>query len=227
MSRRAIPLWFKLLYSAFVAVVVPYYWVTYTPWNFLYFCDVALLMTLAGIWTENPLLISMPTVGIVLAQMLWVVDFGAHVAGAQVTGMTNYMFDATIPLFVRALSSFHGWLPFVLVWLVWIVGYDRRAFVRQTILAIALLLVCFLIGPVPPAPLSHPSWATNINYVFGMSDKQSQTSMAPWLWLVAMTSIIVVGFYLPSHLLLRRFFPAARGPRFRNSPTPPAAAAAS
>src|SRR5436190_4854154 len=113
-ADRLIPLWFKLLYTAFVAVVIPYYWVTYTPWNFLYFCDVALLMTLAGVWAESPLLISMPTVGIVLAQMLWVVDFGAHLAGRQVTGMTNYMFDSNIPLFVRGLSLFHGWLPFVL-----------------------------------------------------------------------------------------------------------------
>jgi len=36
---------------------------------------VALLMTVAGLWTEHPLLIRPATVGIALAQMLWVVDF--------------------------------------------------------------------------------------------------------------------------------------------------------
>ena len=42
-----IPLWLKLAYSAFVAVLVPYYLHQYGPLNFLWFCDVALLMTMA------------------------------------------------------------------------------------------------------------------------------------------------------------------------------------
>ena len=42
MSDRAkVPLLAKLAYTAFVAVLVPYYWATYTPWNFLFFCDLA------------------------------------------------------------------------------------------------------------------------------------------------------------------------------------------
>ena len=40
-----VPLWLKLAYTLFVAVLVPVYWHHYTPLNFLYFCDVALLMT--------------------------------------------------------------------------------------------------------------------------------------------------------------------------------------
>ena len=75
---RRIPLPVKIGYTAFVAVLVPYYWVTYTPWNFLYFCDVALLLTLVAIWTENALLISMSSVGILLPQALWVLDFLAR-----------------------------------------------------------------------------------------------------------------------------------------------------
>ena len=67
-SSIGVPLWLKLLYSAFVVVLVPYYWWTYGPTNFLYFCDVALLMTVVGIWTESPLLVSMTLVGILLPQ---------------------------------------------------------------------------------------------------------------------------------------------------------------
>ena len=73
-ADRLIPLWFKLLYTAFVAVVIPYYWVTYTPWNFLYFCDVALLMVLVALWREDPLLASIPAVGITLPQLFWVLS---------------------------------------------------------------------------------------------------------------------------------------------------------
>jgi hypothetical protein len=206
-SGSRIPLWFKLVYSAFVAVVVPYYWVTYTPWNFLYFCDVALLMALAGLWAESSLLISLPTVGIVLPQMLWVVDFLSHVLlGRQVTGMTNYMFDPKIPPFVRGLSSFHGWLPFVLIWLVWRLGYDRRAFRLQSAIAIGLLLVCYFV--VPPPSVQHPNWAVNINYVFGLDDNARQTTMAPSLWLVLLMAVIILAFYVPSHFLLRWLCPA-------------------
>ena len=35
-SGRQIPLSFEVIYTAFVCVLVLYYWVTYTPWNFLY-----------------------------------------------------------------------------------------------------------------------------------------------------------------------------------------------
>jgi hypothetical protein len=52
--RGKIPLWLKVAYTAFVAVLVPYYWHTYGPVNFLWFCDIALLVTLAALWLESP-----------------------------------------------------------------------------------------------------------------------------------------------------------------------------
>ena len=70
-----IPLAVKLAYTLFVAVLVPNYWRAYSPWTFLYFCDVALLLTLPALWLESPLLISLPAVGLTLPQLLWVVDF--------------------------------------------------------------------------------------------------------------------------------------------------------
>ena len=56
-------------------MLVPVYWYYYGPTNFLYFCDVALFITLAGIWLESPLLVSMCAVGILAPQALWVLDF--------------------------------------------------------------------------------------------------------------------------------------------------------
>jgi hypothetical protein len=205
-----IPLPVKIVYTAFVAVLVPYYWVTYTPWNFLYFCDVALLLTLVAIWTEHALLVSMSSVGILLPQTLWVLDFLLRaVAGIHLTGMTAYMFDPVLPLFVRGLSTFHGWLPFVLLYLLSRVGYDRRAYRAQAILAVALLLVCFYVAPKPPPSTEFPSHAVNINYVYGMDDKRPQTLMAPELWLVLMMVVNVVAPYLPTHLILGTIYSAA------------------
>jgi len=138
--NRRIPTWLKVAYSVFVAILVPIYWVTYSPWNFLYFCDVALLVTAVAIWIENPLLISMQAIAITVPQMLWVVDLLCRVvAGVEITGVTSYMLDSSIPLFFRGLSLFHGWLPFVLLWLVARLGYDRRALASQTVAAIVIV----------------------------------------------------------------------------------------
>lgn len=65
-----LPLALKLAFTGFMAVLVPVYWVNYGPTNFLYFCDMALILTLAGVWLESPLLVSMPTVGILAPQFL-------------------------------------------------------------------------------------------------------------------------------------------------------------
>jgi hypothetical protein len=203
-GRPRIPLAVKLVYTAFVCVLVPYYWATYTPWNFLYFCDVALLMTLAALWREDPLLASIPAVGIAVPQLFWVVDF---LTGGRVAGLAAYMFDPKYAWFVRALSLFHGWLPFLLLWLVWRLGYDRRALLAQILLTWVLLPVCYFLGPAPPTPPERPTAAVNINYVYGPSAEVPQTWMPPLLWL----ALIMVGLplcaYLPTHLVLRRIFP--------------------
>jgi hypothetical protein len=84
-TNRRIPTWVKVAYSLFVAVLVPSYWVTYSPWNFLYFCDIALLVTGVAIWIESPL-VSMQAVAITVPQILWVVDFLCRlIAGVHIT----------------------------------------------------------------------------------------------------------------------------------------------
>jgi Protein of unknown function (DUF1569) len=213
-----IPLAVKLPYTLFVAVLVPYYWATYSPWNFLFFCDVALLIGLVALWTESSLLMSMIAVGITLPQLLWVIDF---LTGSRITGMTSYMFDSKLPLFVRGLSSFHGWLPFLVVWGVWRLGYDRRAFVAWTVASTVILLASFFLAPAPPAPLTNPDLAVNINYVHGMSYVKPQTIMAPWLWLTIMIVGFPIVFYLPAHLAFHAFFPGpASGLPAQTAPVP-------
>src|SRR5438132_13001861 len=88
-----IPLWIKVPYTLFVAVLVPYYWKAYSPWNFLYFCDLALLMTLLAVWTESRFIVSLQAVAILLPQTLWVIDFVSRACGRHLLGMTDYMFN--------------------------------------------------------------------------------------------------------------------------------------
>jgi hypothetical protein len=205
-----IPLWVKLAYTAFVVVLVPYYLKTYGPTNFLYFCDVALMMIVVAMWLESPLLASMPAVGILLPQVLWCLDFLGGLVGRPITGITAYMFDENLSLFARGLSFFHFWLPLLVVWLVWRLGYDRRALVCWTLAVWALQLVSFFWMPAPPAPAEDPNLPVNINYVYGFNDSAQQTWMPPGVFLALMMVGLPSLVFLPTHLALQRAFGGKR-----------------
>jgi hypothetical protein len=203
-----LPLWLKLVYSGFMAVLVPVYWHYYGPTNFLYFCDVALILTLAGIWMESALLVSMCAVGILVTQTVWVIDFVVHLGGVSLTGVTDYMFQPDHSLFLRALSLFHGWLPFLLLFLVAKVGYDRRALPAWTLAAWVLILVSFFFMP-PPRP-DAGLVPVNINYVWGLRDEAAQTWVPPLVWLAGLIVGLPLLFYAPVHVLLARVMPKPR-----------------
>ena len=201
-----IPLWLKIALTAFIAVWFPVYWANYGPTNFLYFCDVALLLTFVGMWTENRFLVSMCAVGILIPQAVWVVDFCAQLSGHRLTGMTGYMFDPHRSLFLRGLSFFHGWLPFLLVYLVAKLGYDRRALPAWTALGWTLCLVCFAFLPPAGAHLSDPKIPINIDYVFGLNDAAPQTWMPAGAYLATWMAALAGVVYVPTHFVLRRLF---------------------
>jgi hypothetical protein len=206
----AIPLWIKLLYTAFMAVLIPVYWVNYGPTNFLYFCDVALLLTLYAIWKESALVASMAAVGILVPQLIWCADFalqlGSLATQGTAGGMTGYMFDENRSLFLRGLSLFHGWLPFLLVFLVARLGFDRRALPAWTGTAWALCVVSFLWLPPAGAQLADPKVPVNINYVFGFSDAQPQPWMPSGVYLLVWMAALFLLAYLPTHHVLKAYF---------------------
>jgi hypothetical protein len=200
-----IPVWWKISYSAFVAVLVPVYLHYYGPTNFLYFCDIALLLTLVGIWREDSLLISMCAVGILAVQTIWIGDFLGHIVGYPTLGVADYMFESHRSPFLRGLSLFHGWLPLFLVFLVWRVGYNPHAFWAWTALSSVVLLICFFYMPAPnPDPGLVP---VNINYVWGFSDHVPQTRMPAAIWLLGLIFGLPIFAYAPVHLVMFRFMP--------------------
>lgn len=220
-SPRLIPLWVKVAYTAFMAVLIPIYLKNYGATNFLYFCDVAAIMTLIAIWLESSLLLSAALVGIFIPQMLWVADFMVEVTertgifgdrDLYLVGMTSYMFNP--PRFLRVLSFFHFWLPFLLVWLCWLVGFDRRGVVLWTICTWVLITVCYVWMP-PPSPekdasgayLRDPNLPVNINYVYNIaSDDYAQTWMNQDEY-VALYLAALVAIYFVTHSLFRAILP--------------------
>jgi hypothetical protein len=128
-----------------------------------------------------------------LPEVLWNVGFFSHLlTGRSLVGVADYMFDPQRPLLLRGLSLFHVFLPALLVWLVYRLGYDRRALVAQTLLCWAVLTATYL--------LTSP--ADNINWVFGPGG-QPQTRLSPLAYLLLEMALFFLCVYLPTHLLLR------------------------
>lgn len=208
MPAQHIPLWLKIAFTLFVAVLVPVYWRAYSPWNFLYFCDMALLLTVPAVWLESRLLVSMETLAILIPQTVWVIDLIVTASGGKLLGMTGYMFDAHLPMGTRLLSLFHAWLPILLLYLVYRLGYDRRAIWWQSAVGIGVMLVCYYLAP-HAAPPGRPMMAVNVNYVLGPDAYHRQAWISPGAFLALLCAGLLVVVYLPTHVLLCRLFPVS------------------
>ena len=191
------PLWLKLAYTLMVAVIVPVYLVHYGPANFLWFSDIALIVTGIALWQESRLLASMMAVAVLLPEALWNVSFFSRLLlRVRVTGLADYMFDRAIPRWIRALSLFHIPMPIVLLWMLHTLGYDPRALAAQTALAWVILPVTYA--------LTDPN--ENINWVFGPGGPP-QRRLAPRLYLLLVLVVFPLLVYVPTHFLLRALFP--------------------
>jgi hypothetical protein len=184
----------KILHTLFVLFLVPVYWYHYGPQNFLWFSDLALILSIVALWRESSLLASTQAVSVLMFEIIWSIDFlGGLFIGEALLGMSSYMFDPKYRLWLRMLSLFHLWLPWLLLWMVVRFGYDRRALSIQ-------MLVCWIVL-VASYFISTPE--ENINWVFKLG---SQPPPVPRpVYLAIMMIAIPTLVYLPTHLVLMRF----------------------
>ena len=191
-----IPLWLKLLDTAFVAVLVVVYARTWGWANFLWFSDIALILSVPALWFESPLLTSVMALAIALPDGLWIVSFiGQLISRKRLIGLADYMFDASKPRWLRALSLFHLWLPILSLWTVAQLGYARDALVWMTLLCWVVLPICFF--------FTNPE--ENINWAFGFGGKRQTRRSARSHLLLAMAGFPLI-VYLPTHALLSWLF---------------------
>lgn len=198
-----IPLWLRLAYTLFVATLVPVYWRLAGPQNFLWFSDIALLVTVVTLWTRSALLASICAVSVLAIETVWAIDFlGSVILGGRLLGLTAYLHDPLIPLVLRVYSvAFHLILLALLPWLVWRLGYDRRALKVQT-------LVCWL---VLPASRLFSTPAQNVNWSHGIG-RSAQTFVPDAVWVLLLMALIPLLIYWPSHWLFTRVFRPAAAP---------------
>jgi hypothetical protein len=194
-----IPLGLKVAYTIFVCALVPIYWRQYGPTNFLWFSDIALLALVPALWLENTLLVSMVAISVMFFEALWNIDFFFRLTtGKSLIGLSAYMFDPRISLFIRGLSGFHIVLPLLLLWMLHELGYDQRAFLWQTIVALVVLPLSYLVSNAQE----------NVNWVYGFGQNPQRILPAP-LFVMLLMLLFPLAVYLPTHLLFARIFRGA------------------
>lgn len=151
-----IPAPVKWAFSIFMVLFIPMNLLTYGPGNFLWFSDITLFLAFLAVLTESRLVASMAAVGGIIFESLWAAAFFLAIISDFRFELTEYMFDSSIPLWIRIISLFHLILPPLLFWLLFRLGYDRRAWPLQIVVVwMVALLTWFWTEP-----------SQNINYIF-------------------------------------------------------------
>jgi hypothetical protein len=187
--------WGSLLW---LLIWFPVYWHTWGPANFLRLCNVAVILTCAGLLVDNPLLISSQAVSSLMVDTAWVLDVCCRVfTGRHLIGGTEYFFDVRFPLWIRLLSLYHLILPAVLLWALHRMGYDRRGWILQSAIALLVFVLSRFIDT-----------KENLNFAFSDPFFHRTWGPAPVHIAISLLFLIVVA-YIPTHALLKRLFPSA------------------
>ena len=178
-----------------LAIWVAVYWRAWGAWNFLHLCDIAVILTLIGLWSNSRLLISSQAVSSLLADAAWALDAGwRYFLGRHLLGGTEYLFDPRHPLWLRLLSLYHLLIPPLLLWALHRTGYDRRGWGLQSAIALPVLIASRFASP-----------RDNINFAF--TDPFFHRAWAPApAYLAVIFLLTVFAAYLPTHLVLKRLF---------------------
>lgn len=194
-SRIRFADWQRWLALLWVLIWIPAYWRTWGASNFLQLCDIAVILTCAGIWNHSRLLVSSQAVGSLLIDLLWTADAACRLfLGHHFIGGTEYLFEGRYPLWVRLLSLFHVVMPAVLLWAVHRIGYDPRGVALQCVITVLAFAAARFTNP-----------AKNMNFAF--TDPFFHRSWGPPPVHVAVSALFMaVAVYLPTDLVLKRLF---------------------
>lgn len=197
-----------------MAVYLPSYALAHGFANFLFLCNLAVVLVAVGIWTGSRLLLSSQAVGILIVGAVWTVDFSSRLLGGRhLLGVTEYMWDPQWPLFTRLLSLYHVILPVLLLVVLRRVGYDRRGYLLQSAIALVGVVVGRFLGPV-----------ANINHAF-VDPILKRTWGGPVTHIAVVAGALVLVAYPLTHVLLSRLCPReGTDPRWRGEAAATAAA---
>jgi hypothetical protein len=110
--------------------------------------------------------------------------------GHHIVGGTEYMFDPGLPLFIHLLSLFHVVTLPLLLWAIRRLGYDRRGWKLQTLMAWIVVPVNYFWRP-----------QQDVNWALGLFFHQQQ-GMPGWAYLLVYRVTVPLLVYFPTHLFL-------------------------
>jgi hypothetical protein len=186
----------RLAWLGFVwlAVYVPAYAWAYGLANFLFLCNIGVMLTAVGLIVSSRLLLSSQAVAAPVIALAWGLDAGWRlVSGHHLYGGTEYMWDASLPAFTRALSLYHVFWPLLLFACLRRGGYDRRGWSLQATIAAGALAASRLATPA----------ADNINFAFRDPFFHRQLGPAPLHLACVWLALAGIAYGL-THLALRR-----------------------
>lgn len=180
---------------AWLVVYLPAYARAYGPLNFLFLCNLGVILTAWAFWRGHVLLLSSQALAAPVIGTVWTADVLVRlVTGEHLFGGTAYMWDAQFPLFTRLLSCYHAlWAP-VLILALRHTGYDPRGLGLQTLLA----LVAVGGGRLAPA-------LANVNYAH-VDPFFRRDFGGPFTHVVVVVAALAL-VYGATHALLLRLLP--------------------
>ena len=184
-----------------LAVWLPTYAVYWGFDNFVQLCDIAAILTVAGVWTGNSLLLSSQAVGSLAINTLWTINIlWRFFFGVFPLGGSEFMWDTHYPLWVRLLSFYHVAVPLVLLWALRRTGYDPRGWWLQVAISVPVLIASRFISP-------------QRNFNFAVTDPLLKISFHPAALHLAIILFCLIAFlYWPAHRLLLRVYPPPAPP---------------
>lgn len=183
-----------------LAIYLPSYAAAYGLTNFLFLCNLGVVLTAVALIIESPLLLSSQALAAPVIGLAWSLDAGWRLAtGSFLYGATGYMWDPQYPLFTRLLSLYHVAWPLLVLYCVRRLGYDRRGWALQTAIAASAIVAARL--------LTAP--ADNVNFAFEDPFFGVQIGPAP-VHVAAVLLALAGAAYGLTHLALDRAFGSAR-----------------
>lgn len=197
-----------------LVVYLPSYALAYGWANFLFLCNLGVMITAVALWAGSVRWLSAQALAALPIGLVWAVDFGGGLLlGEPPLALTSYMWDPQYPLFTRALSLYHVAWPLLLGLILRRHGYDRRGWALQS--GVALVVLPLSRWLTPPAE--------NVNFAYSAPWFDRPLGPAP-LHLALVGAATVLGLYGATHWLLDRLFVPAPARRGAAAPAAPGAA---
>lgn len=187
--------------ALWLLIYLPMYHVAYGALNFLFLCNIGVILTAIGLIVRSRLLLSSQAVAAPVIALAWALDAVWKLAtGDFLYGGTAYMWDPAFPLPARFLSLYHLAWPLLLWWMLRRIGYDPRGWPLQAIIAALAMIAGRLLAPA----------LDNVNFAWSDPFLGRQFG-PPALHLLICWALLCAVAYGPTHVLLRRAFPLCSG----------------